>query len=155
MAGAYAPGYTTDDMEASIVAELKAIAAAQLGKHVTVPGEGRVKAHTWRVTTASRDKSIAGSALKRCRRGSTPQELKVCKSSYKAASKNFTRAKDAEIRKIFRLKMEKEDAKDNPQLSMKAHQAFKYVTGSVSKGDGLGDIATCTTQGATRQWVQW
>ena len=29
-------------MEAAIVAELKAIAADQLGKQVTMPGEGRV-----------------------------------------------------------------------------------------------------------------
>ena len=60
--------------------------------------------------------------------------------------------KDAEIRKVFRigLKMEKEAAKDNPQLSKNAHQAFKYVTGSVSKGDGLGDIATWTTPSGTK-----
>ena len=45
VAGAYAPGYTTDDMEAAIGAELKSIAAAQLGKQVAVPGEGRAKAH--------------------------------------------------------------------------------------------------------------
>ena len=93
VAGAYAPGYTPDDMEAAIVAELKAIAADQLGKQVTVPGEGRVKAHTWRVTKAGREKSIAGSALKRCRRGSTLQEQRKCKSAYKDASKNFTRVK--------------------------------------------------------------
>ena len=91
-------------MESAIVAELKAIAADQLGKQVVVPGEGRVKAHTWRVTKASRAKSTAGSALKRCRRGSTLQELKKCKSAYKEASKNFTKVKDAEVRKIFRLK---------------------------------------------------
>ena len=47
-------------MEAAIVAELNAIAADQLGKQVIVPGEGRVKAHTWRVTKAGREKSIAG-----------------------------------------------------------------------------------------------
>ena len=48
--------------------------------------------------------------------------------------------------------MEKEAAKDNPQLSKRARQAFKYVTGSVSKGDGLRDIATWTmaTPGGTK-----
>ena len=65
--GAYAPGYSTDDMEGAIVAELQEIARIQLGEQVKVPGEGRVKAHTWRVTKAYRAKSIAGSALKRCR----------------------------------------------------------------------------------------
>jgi hypothetical protein len=150
VAGAGAPGYTTNDMESAIVAELKAIAADQLGKQVVVPGDGRVKAHTWRVTKAIRAKSTAESALKRCRRGSTLQELKKCKSAYKDASKTFTKVRDAEVRKIFRLKMEKEAAKDNPQLSKRDHQAFKYVTGSVSKGDGLGDIATWTTPGGTK-----
>ena len=52
--------------------------------------------------------------------------LQKCMSTYKAASKDFTRVKDAEIKKISRLKMEKEAAKDTPQLSEKAHQAFKY-----------------------------
>ena len=65
VAGAYAPGHTTDDMEAAIVTELKEIAKVQLGKQVTVPGEGRAKAHTWRVTEEGMEKSIAGSALAR------------------------------------------------------------------------------------------
>ena len=43
-------GYTTSSMEADIVDELKAIATDQLGQRVAIPGEGRVKAHTWRVT---------------------------------------------------------------------------------------------------------
>ena len=45
-------GYTTASMEADIVDELKAIATEQLGRRVAIPGEGRVKAHTWRVTKA-------------------------------------------------------------------------------------------------------
>ena len=69
---------------------------------------------------------IAGSALTRCRGGSALRELDKCKSAHGDASKNFTRVQDAAIRKIFRLKMENEAAKDNPQLSKKAHQAFKY-----------------------------
>ena len=78
--------------------------------------------------------------------------MKACNSAYKAASKHFTKVKDAEVRIIFRMEMEKEAAKDNPQMSKRAHQAFKYVTGSVSKGDGhgLGDIATWTTPGGAR-----
>ena len=46
---------------------------------------------------------------------------------------------------MFRKKLEAEAAKELPQLSKQAHQAFKYVTGSASKGDGLGDMATWTT----------
>ena len=38
VAGAYAPGYTADDMEAAAAADLTAIAAAQLGKQVKVLG---------------------------------------------------------------------------------------------------------------------
>ena len=94
------------------------------------------------MTKAYRAKSVAGSALKRCRRGSTLQEMQACKAKYKEASRHFTKVKDAEVRKMFRMKMEAEEAKDLPQMSKKAHQAFKYVTGSASKGDGLGDLAT-------------
>ena len=125
---------------------------------MTVPGEGRAKAHTWRATKAGREKSIAGSALKRCRRGPALQEMKACKSAYKVDSKHFTKVKDAEVRKQLRMEMEKEASKDNPQMSKRAHQAFKYVTGSVSKGGGLEDIATWATSGGTkvvRLWVQW
>ena len=48
------------------------------------------------------------------------------------------------------LKMEKEAAKDNPQVSKKAHHAFRYVTGSASKGGGLGDTVTWTTPGGPK-----
>ena len=101
-------------------------------------------AHTWRVTMtkAYRAKSIAGSALKSCRRGFTLQEVKACKAKYKEASHNFTKVKDAEVRKMFCKKMDDEAAKELPQLSKRVRQAFKYVTGSVSKGDGLGATAT-------------
>ena len=51
-------------MEADIVGELKAIATEQLGQRVAIPGEGRVKAHTWRVAKAYKAKRRAGSALK-------------------------------------------------------------------------------------------
>ena len=50
---------------------------------------------------------------------------------------------------MFRIKMEAEEAKELPQMSKKAHQAFKYATGSASKGDGLGDLATWTTPSGT------
>ena len=48
--------------------------------------------------------------------------------------------------------MEKEAANDNPQLSKRARETFKCVTGSVSKGDGFWDIATMswTTPGGTK-----
>ena len=88
----YAPGYSVDDMERAIVAELQEVARIQLGEQVKVPGEGRVKAHTWRATKAYRAKSIAGSALKRCRRGSTFQEMQACKAKYKEASRAFTKS---------------------------------------------------------------
>ena len=52
---------------------------------------------------------------------------------------------------MFRMKMEAETAKELPQLSKKAHQAFKYVTGSDSKGDGLGDLATWNTPSGTTE----
>ena len=59
-----------------------------------------MKAHTWQVTNAysymPRAKSVAGSALKRCRRGSALQEMQACKPAYKVASRNFTKMKDAE-----------------------------------------------------------
>ena len=43
-----------------------------------------------------------------------------------------------------------EAAKELPQMSKNAHRAFKYVTGSASKGGGLGDLATWTTPLGTR-----
>ena len=46
---------------------------------------------------------------------------------------------------MFRRNMEEEAANGKPELSKKAHQAFKNITGTVSKDDGLGDIATWTT----------
>ena len=100
------------------------------------------------MTKAYRPKSIAGSALRSCRKGSTLQEMQTCKATYKEASRAFTKVNDAEVRKMFRKKMEAAAAKELPhwqQLSKQAHQAFKYVTGSASKGDGLGDMATWTT----------
>ena len=75
--------------------------------------------------------------------------MQACKAKYKEASRQFTKVKDAEVRKMFRMKMEAEEAKELPQMSKKAHQAFKYVTGSASKGDGLGDLATWTTPSGT------
>ena len=46
--------------------------------------------------------------------------------------------------------MEEEAAKGIPELSKKAHQAFKCLTGAKSKHDGLGDMATWTTPEALR-----
>ena len=81
-------------MERAIVAELQEVVRIQLGEQVKVPGEGRVKSHTWRVTKAYRAKSVAGSALKRCRRGPTLQEMQACKAKHKEASRRwyFTKA---------------------------------------------------------------
>ena len=104
---------------------------------------------SWQVTKAYRAKSIAGIALKRCWRGVTLQEMQACKAKYKEASRTFTKVKDAEVRKMFRMKMEAQAAKELPQLSKQAHQAFKYVTGSASKGDGLGNMATRITPSGT------
>ena len=59
---------------------LTAIATEQLGQRVAIPGEGRVKAHTWRVTKAYKAKRRAGSALKRCRLGSEYNGMLACKS---------------------------------------------------------------------------
>ena len=138
----YEVGYTTASMEADIVDELKAIATEQLGQRVAIPGEGRVKTHTWRVTKAYKAKKRAGSALKRCRLGSEYSELLACKSAFKIASKHFAKVQDEEVRKMLRRNMEDEAAKGKPELSKKAHKAFKNITGTVSKDDGLWDIAT-------------
>ena len=62
----------------------------------------------------------------------------------------FNKVKDAEVRKVFKKSMDEEAAKGLPELSKKAHQAFKGLTGAKSKHDGLGDMATWTTPGATR-----
>ena len=80
-------------------AQVQAAAMAEEAQVQLVEVEARVEAEkrradiATRVTKASREKSIAGSALKRCRRGSTLQEQRKCKSAYKDASKNFTRVK--------------------------------------------------------------
>ena len=49
--------------------------------------------------------------------------------------------------------MEEEAAKGLPELSKKAHQAFKGLTGATSKQchDGLGDVATWHTPLVTKQ----
>ena len=47
--------------------------------------------------------------------------MQACKAQYKEASRNFTKVKDAEVRKMFRMKMEAEEAKELPQMSKKAH----------------------------------
>ena len=73
-----------------------------------------------------------------------------CTQNYKNASAHFSKVKDAEVRKVFKKSADEEAAKGLPELSKKAHQAFKGLTGATSKHDGLGDMATWTTPQATR-----
>ena len=57
-----------------------------------------------------------------------------------------------EVRKIFQRSMEEEEAaKGLPELSKKAHPAFKGLTGATSKQDGLGDVATWHPPLVTKQ----
>ena len=113
-------GYTTAPMEQDIVDELKAIATEQLGNRVSVPGEGRAKAHTWRVTKASRAKRRAGRALKRCRQGSEYHAMSACKSAFKAASKHFAKVQDEEVRKLFRRNnVMEEEPRRQPRVTLK------------------------------------
>ena len=73
----------------------------------------------------------------------------ACKSAFKVASTHFAKVQDEEVRKMFRRNMEEEAAKGKPELSKKAHQAFKNITGTVSRDDGLGGISTWTTAEGT------
>ena len=72
-----------------------------------------------------------------------------CKSAFKVASKLAT-GQDDEVRKMFKRNMEEEAAKGKPELSKKAHKAFKNITGTVSRDDGLGGISTWTTPEGTQ-----
>ena len=146
-----APSMTTTCLEAAIRAELEAIANASGYAKVKVPVEGRVKAHTWRVTKLYRAKRRAGLALKRARTAGSELRIAECTASFQAASKLFNKVKGTEVRKMFQRSMEEEAAKGLPELSKKAHQAFKGLTGATSKHDGLGDVATWHPPLVTKQ----
>ena len=111
---------------------------------VRVPGEGRVKAHTWRVAKLHRAKRRASLALKRARTAGPERRIAECTASFLAASKLFNKVKGTKVRKMFQRGMEEEAAKGLPELSKKAHQAFKGLTGATSKHDGLGDVHVAT-----------
>ena len=57
-----------------------------------------------------------------CRRGSTLHEMKACKAQYKEASRTFTKVKDAEFRKVFRMKMETRPIPRRVKLSVSANR---------------------------------
>ena len=136
---------TTTSMEVAFRGLLTKVAQEQLGAQVRVPGEGRVKAHTWRVTKLYEAKRQAGLHLKRARTYGTPACVAECTPNYKSASAHFNKVNDAEVRKVFKKSMDEEAANGLPELSKKAHQAFKGLTGATSKHDGIGDMATWTT----------
>ena len=50
------------------------------------------------------------------------QGIRVCKAKYKGAIRTPTNVKDSEAKKMFRMKMEAEAAKELPQMSKKAHR---------------------------------
>ena len=127
---AQAPNMTPTEVEVAFRGLLTKVAHEQLGDQVRVPGEGRVKAHTWRVTKLYKAKRQAGLHLKRARSYGTPQAVAACTQSYKQASASFNKVKDAEVRKVFKKSMDEEAEKGLPELSKKAHQAFKGLTGS-------------------------
>ena len=62
-----APSMTPTAVEVAFRGLLTKVAQEQLGDQVRVPGEGRVKAHTWRVTKLYKVKRQAGLHLKRAR----------------------------------------------------------------------------------------
>ena len=109
-----------------------------------------MKAHTWRVTKLYKVKRQAGLHLMRARAYGTPACVAECTQNYKKAGAYFNRVKDAEVGKVFKKSMDEEAAKCLPELSKKAHRAFKGLTRAKSKHGGLSDMATWRTPQATR-----
>ena len=96
------------------------------------------------ITKLYRARMRAGLALKRARTAGSELRIAECAASFQAASKLVNKVKGTEVRKTFQRSMEEEVAKGLPELSKKAHQAFKGLTGATSKHNGLGDDIVVT-----------
>ena len=81
-----AASMTATTMEVAFRGLLTKVAQEQLGAQVRVPGEGRVKAHTWRVTKLYKAKRQASLHLKRAKTYGTPACVAECTQNYKKAS---------------------------------------------------------------------